>query len=180
MTCIVGLQTKSGVWIGGDSAGTNGRMDQSIRKDKKVFVRGEFIMGFCGSFRMGDLLKHSLVLPEKQVGNDDVAFMVNDFVNAVKNCFGPENEGKTAKEHITPAFLVGYRGKLFSVQPDYQVGQPETGYDAMGAGAGIALGAMHMSKGMRNHESRIRQALEASQSNNASVRAPFNILFLKK
>lgn len=178
MTCIVGIQKGSEVWIGGDSAGTAGNMHQRVRKDKKVFVRGEFIIGFCGSFRMGDLMKHTLVLPETREGVDDTAFMVNDFVDAVRKCFA-EEAAKSGDEKLVPAFLVGFRGKLYNVQGDYQVGQPEDGFDATGCGADIAMGAMHASKSVRSPKKRILQALEASERNNAAVRAPFHVLSLK-
>jgi len=178
MTCIIGFEKGGTVWIGGDSAGTASNMHQRIRKDKKVFVRGEFIFGFCGSFRMGDLLKHTLVLPEVQKGKDDVSFMVNDFVNAIRACFDEENK-KNGEEKMTPYFLVGFRGKLFNIQGDYQVGQPADGFDAVGSGADIAIGAMHASKSVGNTKKRITAALDASAKNNAAVRPPFHVLSLK-
>lgn len=181
MTCIVGCEHKGAVYIGGDSAGTASNMHQRVRKDKKVFIKGEFIIGFCGSFRMGDLLKHTMKLPKPQKGGDDVAYMVNDFVDALRACLEKENENLQGDDKLFPAILVGYRGKLFSIEGDYQVGQPEAGFDATGAGADIAIGAMHASEGSwKGPERRIRQALEASALNNASVRPPFVILKLPK
>lgn len=179
MTCIVGLERRGTVWIGGDSAGTASNMHQRVRKDPKVFIKGEFIIGFCGSFRMGDLLKHTLVLPEPQADGDDTAYMVNEFVNAVRTCLQEENK-KGGEEKLDPYFLVGYRGKLYNVQGDYQVGQPAAGFDAVGSGADIAIGAMHASTGSWNPRKRIQRALEASALNNAAVRPPYVILSLKK
>jgi len=180
MTCIVGLENNGTVWMGGDSAGTAGNMHQRVRKDKKVFVRGEFLIGFCGSFRMGQLLKHKLTLPLPQEGDDDVSYMVNEFVNAVRACLDEENKNLGEEEKLTPYFLVGYRGKLYNIQGDYQVGQPEDGFDAVGSGADIAMGAMHASRSVKNCKKRLQQALEASSRNNASVRPPFTIISLKK
>lgn len=178
MTCIIGYEHNGVVWIGGDSAGTASDMTQRVRKDKKVFIRDEFIFGFCGSFRMGDLLKHTFVLPSPQKGGDDVAYMVNDFVDALRQCFDAENK-KSGDEKIVPYILVGYRGKLFNIQGDYQVAQTEDGYDAVGSGADIALGAMHASQSIKNVKKRIESALAASAKNNAAVRPPFHVLSLK-
>src|SRR5258706_6693742 len=141
MTCIAAIECKGRVWIGGDSAGTASNMHQRIRKDKKVFLKGDFIIGFCGSFRMGDLLKHALKLPETQKGKDDVSFIVNEFVNALKHCLNQ------ADEKHEPYILVGYHGKLFNIAGDYQVGRPQPGFDAVGSGADVAIGALHASKG---------------------------------
>jgi ATP-dependent protease HslVU (ClpYQ) peptidase subunit len=179
MTCIVGLQKNGVVWIGGDSAGTSGDMRQRVRGDKKVFINGEFIIGFCGSFRVGQLLRHNLQLPTPQPGQDDVTFLVNDFINAVKACL---SEGSSVEQMkgFEGAFLVGYRGKLYNIEADFQVGQPEVGFDACGSGADVAIGAMHASTKVRNSRKRIEKALEASALNNAAVRPPFTILSLKK
>lgn len=179
MTCIIGLEQKGTVWIGGDSAGTAGNMTQRVRKDKKVFVKGEFIIGFCGSFRMGDLLKHTLKLPEQQTGHDNVSFIVNEFVTALRTCLDEENAKTRGEDKLAPDILVGYRGQLFNISCDYQVGQPNSGFDAVGCGADVALGAMHASRKTRDPRKRITEALEASALNNAAVCPPWVILSLK-
>lgn len=177
MTCIVGMEHKGEVWMGGDSAGTAGNMNQRIRGDKKVFKKGEFLFGFCGSFRMGQLLRHNLQLPPPQAaGVDDATYLVNDFVNAVKVCF---SEGKELPAGFEGAFLIGYRGHLYNIEGDFQVGQPEAKFDACGSGADVAVGAMHASSGEKNPKKRIQTALEASALNNAAVRPPFTIMCLK-
>lgn len=168
MTCIVGLEHKGTVWMGGDSAGTNMRMDQTSRADKKVFIRGDFIMGFAGSFRMGQLLNHGLKIPVQKPGQSDDQFLVTDFVAAVKECL--------AKEGLEPYFLFGYKGKLYDMQGDYQVGKPNSKFASIGSGRDLALGAMHASKNVRNPKKRLTDALEAAAAGNAAVRAPFIIL----
>ena len=66
MTCIVGYLDKETVYLGGDSAGTDGNYSQHIRKDKKVFQNGPFIFGFTSSFRMGQILMSSRFKPWRQ------------------------------------------------------------------------------------------------------------------
>jgi ATP-dependent protease HslVU (ClpYQ) peptidase subunit len=177
MTCIVGVERNGVVWMGGDSAGTSSNMNQRIRGDKKVFIKGEFIFGFCGSFRMGQLLQYNLKLPVQASTQKDFEFLVNDFVKAVKVCV---SEGKEETPGFEGAFLFGYRGKLYGVQGDYQVSKPELEFDATGSGADIAVGAMHASmKGWSSPKKRLTQALEASALNNAAVMPPFTIMSLK-
>ena len=171
MTCIAGIECNGVVWMGGDSAGTAGNMHQRIRGDKKVFIKGDFIFGFCSSFRVGQLLQYNLELPSHPEEREDFAFLVNEFVNAVKTCLKAE-EG----EDVTPYFLFGYRGKLYGMQGDYQVSKAEEGFDAMGSGADIAIGALHTNKAVKSPKKRLLQALEASALNNAAVRPPFIVL----
>jgi len=167
MTCIIGLESKGKVFIGGDSAGTSSNMLQRSRNDKKVFVRDGFIFGFCGSFRMGQLIQHRLVIPKFKGGNLST-YMVNEFVDSVRSCLKEDN--------LQPDILVGHAGKLFGIHGDYQVAEAREGFDAMGSGADLAMGAMHSNGSIKNAEARIKQALEVSCINNAAVRPPFTIL----
>lgn len=177
MTCIVGIEHKDTVWIGADSAGTNGRMDQRIRADKKVFIKGEFIIGFCGSFRAGQLLTCNLDVPPQEEGTDDFTFLVNDFTAAVRKCLEPLKNDDPESSH--PNFLFGYRGRLYGVEGDYQISRGEEKFDSVGSGSDIAMGALHASKG-QGVKKRILKALEASAKNNAAVRPPFHVMNLKK
>lgn len=79
MTVIVGLINEGRVHIGGDSAGISG-CRLTVRKDPKVFLNGPYVMGFCGSFRMGQLLHHAFKAP-KPKGNDLDGFMTTRFVD---------------------------------------------------------------------------------------------------
>lgn len=175
MTCIVGVQKGKTVWIGADSAGTAGDMTQRIRADKKVFVNGEFIIGFTGSFRTGQLLRHKLVPPEHPDGKSDTDFLVTDFVDAVKACLKDE-EGGDAQ----PWFLFGYRGRLYQMEGDFQVAEPAGGFEAMGSGGEVAVGVLRATQKMRNARKRCLMALEASAENNAAVRPPFHVLSLRR
>lgn len=180
MTCIVGMTHNGKVWMGGDSAGTAGNMNQRIRADKKVFIKGEFIVGFCGSFRMGDLLKHSFSIPPPEKGSDPDSFMVNQFVDALRTLLEEENSkaGLTGNDKLYPSILVGLRGRLYNIESDYQCGRPEEGYDAIGSGGSVAIGAMHGLRSVKSPRKRIEEALEAAAKNDAAVRPPFHIFHL--
>lgn len=177
MTCIVGLETPEGVFIGGDSAGSNGQL-LHIRADEKVFHNGPFIMGFCGSFRMGQLLRYSLQLPEFQEDQDLMQFMCVDFINAVRTCL---KEGGFAKNQAGNEsgglFLVGFKNRLFRVDSDYQVGLIADGYAAIGSGEGYALGALHALQYQdMAPEDKVYMALDAADEFTGSVSHPFLIV----
>lgn len=172
MTCIVGLVDNGKVYIGGDSAGVGG-YSLVIRADEKVFINDEFIMGFTSSFRMGQLLRYSLNPPMYHPDVDLTKYMVTDFVNAVRDCLKTGGYATKEKDVETGGFfLVGFRGKLFQIECDYQVRVPSLNYDATGCGQDIALGSMYSSEGLEP-EKRIIQALEAAEQFSAGVRRPF-------
>lgn len=184
MTCIVGLEQDGVIYIGADSAGVNmSTLDICSRADEKVFLTEseDMIMGFCGSFRIGQLLRYALTLPAQKVGQDDMAYMVTDFIDAVrvmqkdKGSMKKENE---LEEHES-AFIVGYNGKLYVIEEDFQVGKPLENFAAVGCGQPIAVGAMYATRNAKmDPEERIRMALQAAVEYSAGVRPPFHVLKL--
>ena len=172
MTCIVGLLDKGKVYIGGDSAGVAG-YGLTVRADEKVFINGDFVMGFTSSFRMGQLLRYSLKPPKYHPDIDLIEYMVTDFIEAIRKCLkdGGFAEKKDEKEKAG-TFLVGFNGKLFKIDSDYQVGIPTQAFDACGCGEDIALGSMYSNSSLPPID-RITQALEAAEQFSAGVRRPF-------
>jgi ATP-dependent protease HslVU (ClpYQ) peptidase subunit len=180
MTCIAGIVDNDGtVYIGGDSAGVAG-LDLWIRADKKVFKNGPFIMGFTSSFRMGQLLQHSLK-PPKYYGDIDIEkFMVTQFINAVRTCLKDGGFAEKDKEvERGGTFLVGFNGKLFRIEGDYQVGESACNFDACGCGQSFAMGAFYATEGKPAKE-RVLTALEAAERFSAGVRRPFHVEVLGK
>jgi ATP-dependent protease HslVU (ClpYQ) peptidase subunit len=180
MTCIVGIVDKGNVYMGGDSAGVSG-LSVSVRADEKVFSNGPFIMGFTTSFRMGQILRYKFDPPRQTVGVDDMKYMVTDFVDAVRKCFGENGFGSTNDKspNAGGTFLVGYNGKLYTVDSDFQVGIPADNYDAVGCGTDLALGALYATAGKKPLD-RIRIALEAASKFSGGVLPPFVTLHQSK
>lgn len=179
MTCIVGLVDEGKVYMGGDSAGVNGGWDLVVRADPKVFHIGPFVVGFTSSFRMGQLLRFALVPPVHPPEVDIYRYMTVDFINAVRDCLKTGGWAKKDGEKESGGvFLVGYRGRLFEIDSDYQVGEGLDGYMAVGSGDQVALGALYATQKLPPLV-RIRLALEAAERWNAGVRGPFVIEVLE-
>ncbi|RWN55872.1 MAG: hypothetical protein EOR99_35055 [Mesorhizobium sp.] len=159
MTCIVGLVDKGKVYIGGDSAAIDEQAIE-VRANRKVFRKGDYLLGFTGSFRIGQLLEHSATLhkPEGEL----MQHMVTKLVPAVKDI-----AGKSMHE-----LIVGCDGRLFKIDSSYAVAEYGD-YVAAGGGEKYALGKLHGSKGAP--KTRILAALDAAQAHCAGVRAPFHI-----
>jgi len=174
MTCIVGIADKGHVTIGGDSAGVGG-YDLRVRKDPKVFRNGPFLMGYTSSFRMGQLLRFAFTPPEHPKDMDIDRYMMTVWIDAVRECFKAGGyAAKNSDRESGGVFLVGYQGRLFRIDDDFQVGETVDGYDACGCGDSFALGAMHATQGYPPLQ-RVRIALEAAERWSAGVRGPFTI-----
>ena len=179
MTCIVGFSTKGKVYIGGDSAVT-GWTEQTVRKNTKVYRVGPCLIGTAGSCRAHDLLQYSLVVPERHVDVPADKWLRTTFIDAVRACLkaGGVAEKNDDVEHSPSWFLLGYDGRLFCVEGDYQIGEPLDPYDAIGSGGPYAKGAMAamLKIGGMEPEQMVETALEAAERNDAAVRRPFTIL----
>jgi len=173
MTCIVGLIEDQKVYIGGDSAGVAG-YQLSVRKDRKVFCNGDFVIGGTTSFRMLQLLHYSLIPPKCE--DDDIErYMVTKFVDAIRECFKAGGYAQKEREQEEGGtFLVGFQGRLFRISSDYQVGETLCGYDAIGCGDNVALGSLVATPDMQATK-RVELALRAAESHNIGVRGPFYI-----
>lgn len=178
MTCIVGMISNNSVTLGADSAGVSG-LDVVIRKDPKIFKVGEFVIGCTSSFRMIQLLRFSLKLPD--IGSKDVyEYMCTDFINSVRKTFkkGGYLQKDSAGDERGGIFLVGIRGRLFKISGDFQVGESVDTFEAIGSGEDYAKGSLYDTCPSRNPskfltEDRIIRALETAEKFNAGVVAPF-------
>lgn len=177
MTCIVGIEHKGTVYLGGDSAATNSSMDRTIIKDPKVFVRGDVAFGVCGLPKVMDALAHVVKLPS-QVGGTDRAFLVGELIPAIREGLQKLDCTHTTAEEGTyfeGAMLLGYRGKLYELQGNFQLIHSSTGWAAVGSGEALANGAFRSTAHIRDPEERLLAALEAA-CGNAGVAPPFTIV----
>lgn len=173
MTCIVGIVNDGEVIIGGDSIAVGWNYTKAERCDAKVFKRGEMIFGFTSSYRMGQLLRYKLEIPARKPDIDVYEYMVTEFIEAVRSCL--KAGGYSTVENNTEqsgTFMVGYAGRLFTIEEDFQVAEHTCGYNACGCGAHIALGAMHASLG-QSPKKILEAGLKAAEFHSAGVNGPF-------
>ena len=174
MTCIVGLVEGGDVWVAGDSAGV-AEWDMMVRADAKVFRNGPMIFGFTSSFRMGQLLRHALVVPAHDPALTDEGYLATVFIDAVRELLKSRGFAeKKNQQESGGTFVLGYNGRVYSVHDDYQVCESRDGFLAVGCGKQIAHGALYAlrSSGL-SAPRRLQVALEAAERFSAGVRAPF-------
>jgi ATP-dependent protease HslVU (ClpYQ) peptidase subunit len=176
VTCIVGLAENESVWIGADSAAVQGYTARSgcIRKAFRVSTtaRETFLIGYAGSFRMGQLLQYRLDVTQP-CGDDPWRYLATTFIDVVRALFKDHGYAtvESNRESGGP-FLLGFRGGLYSVDPDYQVNKMHDGFDAIGCGDEYALGAMQVTRG-QEPSSRVLGAIAAAGHFSAGVKKPY-------
>ena len=173
MTCIAAIAEGGTVWMGADSAGSNGSRINT-RADPKIYEVGEMLIGFTTSYRMGQLLGYKLCLPHHHTDVSILDYLHNDFIDAVRETL---KSGGYAREDCGAetggTFLVGYRGRIFQVESDFQIGEQASNYDAVGSGVLVALGALYATSGVGlSPEKRIKIALRAAEEHAVGVRGP--------
>lgn len=182
MTCIIGFVKKGTVYMGADSAGASG-WNIKIRKDPKIFKKGKFIIGYTTSFRMGQLIRFKMKIPRQPKGIAEYEYMCTLFVDSLRDCF--KKGGYVKIENNVEKggdFLVGYKGKLYHVSEDFQVGEVAYPFNAVGCGSEYALGALISIHSLTaaGPELIIKNALKAAEEFSNGVRGPFVIEKLKR
>lgn len=175
MTCVIGYQTDDGIWIGADSAGSTEYGAQTIRADTKVFYHGPMLFGFCGSYRMGQLLRYNLELSPHPKGMDDYEYMVRHFIEDVRDVLHDGGFTKIKNNvEMGGFFIVAYKDGLYQIEDDFQVGVNTRDYVCIGSGEEYAYGAMAvLTETTEDPVKVIKRALKVSADNNAFVAPPF-------
>ena len=173
MTCIVAAKAKDGSTVMGcDSAGSDG-WALIVLKDPKIYRIGSMLVGFTSSFRMGQLLGHSLTLPEHHSDVPVERYMATAFMDAVRRCLKDGGYAKRENEVETGGtFLVAYKGRIFTVQDNFSIVESGRDYDACGSGYMLALGSLYATADMEDTRRRVEVALKSAEEFCASVRGP--------
>jgi ATP-dependent protease HslVU (ClpYQ) peptidase subunit len=175
MTCIVALTDGKKVYMGGDSAAVE--VDSnfvSSRIEPKVFVTGDYIIGYSGSFRFGKVVEYSCELPRPEY-RDIHKFMNTKFVNAIREAV-EENKLDNSEDKDAAELLIGLHGHIFELNSDWHVGEDSNSYNAIGSGSSFALGSLFSTRRIKDPYARIKMALNASEAYSPYVRSPFTIL----
>ncbi|MEP6755176.1 MAG: hypothetical protein ABJA67_06730 [Chthonomonadales bacterium] len=150
VTCIACWIKDGKTYMGGDRKGS-GRGIGTIRADVKVFEKTaphsdhSFVFGFCGSYRMGQIIKHHVELPEidNSLTHDKwEKWLVTDFIPKLRNEL--KSHGYTTIDKNTETgglFLIGHRGFQARIDSDFQAGIIADGFVSCGSGEEFAYGA---------------------------------------
>lgn len=190
MTCIISIIDKSNgsIWMGSDSSCNLDDSTNTINTPK-VFIKDNFIFGIAGYMRLGNIIQYIFDIPEN-TEYDIMQYMVRTFIPALIKClqsngFLDDSEGNIGIPGS--CILVGYQGRVFQIDSNFQIFESTNEYHAIGSGAQIALGSLYalMTPYSQNYHSDklytyIDVSLNAASKFSASVNQPFKILKLTK
>lgn len=150
MTTIVGIEDGDVAWIGGDSMALSGHRAYIEVGGGKVFRVGEMAFGCSSSMRAAQILRHHLVLPERDEAMRDIDYLVRALVPAIRRCFEDNGHRPIASDDedknswaTQAVILIGYRGAVYKIWGDYEIARPDEGIDAAGNGEEVAKGYLY-------------------------------------
>ncbi len=183
MTCIVGVKHKGEVYIGGDSNGSCVSQHTKIhRKDKKVFIRHGIAYGFTSSYKMGQILQYHMpeIISEKLIKRDVFEFVVTELVPKYRNILKLKGYSKINNNvEVGGTFLIGLKGRLFSIEDDFQVAESLDNYTAIGSGDQLALSSMETIQRLMpkmKPECKIERAIKTAAKFNITVGGNIHIV----
>ena len=179
MTCIVGIADgKGGVHIGGDSLGSDGH-GGIVLAEPKIFQLGEFLIGYCGSFRMGQIIQYQFEPPAREEGQADMTYLTTAFIENVRYTLEATrffNKDESIEEKMGD-FVVGYRGEVYVVQTDLAIIHGVDDFVSVGSGSEVANAVLYATRGLElPPENRLALALDTAAYQITSVRGPFHYM----
>lgn len=185
MTCVVALVDDSGtIHFGSDSLGSDGHFSKVV-SDPKIFQNGECLFGYAGSFRLGQILEHAFMAPDRTENQSSKAYLCTNFMDQLKFSFknagflGTDEDNN--QEIFDGEFLIGYREEIFVVQEDFSVLQVRDNYLAIGSGQETATAVLYATREIDlSPLDRLHLALETTDKMIDSVGPPFHFISMKK
>lgn len=177
MTCIVAIETRSGVVMGSDSFVGAGKYGADVTAAPKIFQRGGWLCGVAGSTRVANLLEHTLKWPRASPSatERDAIVAVRAMTKLLaKDEFCVENED--GRNSLYSEVIIAAGGRAYVVGGDLSVHRSAHGYIAVGCGAPIALGALAVLPATMPARERAMLALDAAARHSSGVRGPFHLL----
>lgn len=185
MTCIAGAVKDGEVCIGGDAVSLQRRQNVRISVEGKVFRVGEFLIGSAGTVRCHQIIQH--LFEPAPIEGEITTYMVREFVPALRHAIkehGGQVQGESSREEMDASYLVGVRGRLYSIDSGYGVFESRTFYDAVGCADQEALSAMFTAARLLDADVSARTIVEhglvAAAEFDTSIRPPFTIMTLAK
>lgn len=146
MTCCIGYKTEKALYFISDTQGSTDDVKET-RLDPKVFKVNNMLFATCGSFRMRDVLMYELDIPRLKANEDLDKYMRTTVINAIRDLFVEKGICiKTEESDLTSPgdILIGIKDKIYKIESDFQVGEINKAYVAIGCGSREAMAAMSM------------------------------------
>jgi hypothetical protein len=147
MTAIAGIidKEKGITYLASDRMASNGFIGENM-KNKKVFKNGIISMASCGSIRVRQILKHNLSPRNFQVEESVEQYVYGYLEKEIReklrerNCLKVREE---VQELVNSEIIIAIKDRLFVLQEDLALFEPELIYVTSGSGAYHQQASIH-------------------------------------
>jgi len=143
MTCIVAFRNKEkNIILAGDKMGSDS-FTSMISKVPKVFTNDDFAIGYTSSFRMGQLLQHVWLPPQRKVDQSTDNYLYSDVTASLRKMFKENGFGDDDTNEFGN-FIMIYEDRILEMQDEMSFLEHETDIVSVGAGCYHATAAMQL------------------------------------
>lgn len=144
MTCVVGFESKGGVWLASDSfIGTDTTKDITV--GPKWFKLGAMTIGWAGDVRTAQVIEHGTIVRPRKKDELPSRYLVSVVARKIRATLREAGEvykhsGGTEVADIE--LLITLNGHLYQMWGDCTILRCSRGMGAIGVGGPYALGAL--------------------------------------
>jgi hypothetical protein len=183
MTVVLVDTEDNELLFGADSAASGQDEEIYTFDTEKVFEREGYLFGYCGSYRIGQILRHCVELPkipeDPEEPFDMERFLVRELLPPIRQAVTAEGAAGAGRAILgdKTAILLGCRRQIWRLGTNLTVNR-ETPFAAIGSGRSRAYGALHAlhAAGFGPLQQRVELALQATAAFTANVRPPFHFV----
>lgn len=173
MTTIIGMKTEKGALLVADRrANVSGRSETLA--EPKVFPAGELLIGYSGTLRAAQALRHHLSLRERAKGETPMQYVAGFVAGEIMVTLAHH----VGKSDDRAEVIVACGGEIYVIYSEGSVVAPSRGYDAIGSGQDYALAAMYANRHMADPRLRLWKAMEAAAEFDLYTGTPFEFFEL--
>ena len=168
MSCLIAYKSGNKVYLGADGAATEEDGDIRPIKTKKIFRVGDYLIGYAGSIRSGQIVQ-TIDPPES----------IEELVEAIRTKmeeFGCLAVTDASTSLTQSCFIIIYKDNIYELLSDFQLNEVDGNFTTIGCGAPYAYGAMHVIQEEDSSPSqKIAKALKVVSNYHAAVRPPYMV-----
>jgi ATP-dependent protease HslVU (ClpYQ) peptidase subunit len=166
VTCVLGIEHPGGVLLASDSYTGDDQFREAIDRPKWFYRSPTFAIAYAGDFRPAQVIEFCPPFRKQKRGEACRDYLVRVVADGFRReC---EARGVKMKNHDN-AYLLAFRGLLYTLQEDFSLVRSNDGYSAIGGGQNFALGAL-AATASRPARERARLALfAAAKHSNAAI-----------
>lgn len=147
MTCIIGFinSDKKTMKLVSDSRSSygNGFYLNKNGFREKVFTKGKFVIGCSGSSLLNQIVQFNFELPVHESGIDTKVYLVKTFIPELRKSISINGgDKKDSKGRMEGRIILGYEGKIFTLDSNYCIIEQDNKFTCIGSGAQIAYGSL--------------------------------------